>query len=162
MQGLLFATPDFLMLVLSPFQQRHRLEKEVAEMPTDHEGRASNSIALSYSELSPSGQLLVSTMRHVQFGRFEGLRICDGEPVWNPPPKLIRVAKIGFSEDPEVPEAGDWVLKAAIRDLFREFAALQTGNIDRIVFHRGLPTLVEISIAATATVPNSSSERGEE
>jgi len=131
-------------------------------MGSEHQDRASNLIAQRFSELSPSGKLLVSTMRRFQFGRFEELRICNGEPVWNPPPKLVRVAKIGSSEDPKVPAAGDWVLKSAVRDLFREFAALQNGKIDRIVFHRGLPFLVEISISATATAPNGSSERGVE
>ena len=80
----------------------------------------------------------------------------------DPPPNLVRVTKIGSGEYPEVSEAGDWLLKSAIRDLFREFAALQNGNIDRIVFHRGLPTLVEISIATTASLPNGSSEGAEE
>lgn len=99
-------------------------------------------------------------MRHVQFGRFEELRICNGEPVWDPPPKLVRVTRIGSGEDPNVTEAGDWILKAAVRDLFREFAAVQNGKIDRIVFHRGLPSLVEISISATA--PSDGSGRSEE
>ena len=58
------------------------LEKEALEMPGDDQARSPNLIAQRYSDLSPSGQLLVSTMRHVHFGRFEGLRICDGEPVW--------------------------------------------------------------------------------
>jgi hypothetical protein len=131
-------------------------------MPAEYQRSLPNLVALRFSELSSSGKLLVSTMRHVQFGRFEGIRIRDGEPVWNPPPKLVRVAKIGFSGDPKVPEASDWVLKSAVRELFREFAALQNGTIDRVVFHRGLPCLVEISISATATAPNGSSERGVE
>jgi hypothetical protein len=162
MQGRLFATPDFLTLVLSPFQQRRRLEKEVATMPTDYEGCASNSIALSYSELSPSGKLLVSTMRRIQFGRFEGLRICNGEPVWDPPPRLVRVAKIGSGEEPEIAEPEDWVLKAAVRDLFKEFWQVQNGVIDRVVFHRGLPCLVEVAIGSTGMDPAECAGRTEQ
>lgn len=116
-------------------------------------GRAPSTIAERYSELSASGQLLVSTMRRVQFGRFEGLRICNGDPVWNPPPRLIRVRRIGSGEEPDVAGEGDWVLKGAVRDLFREFAQVQNGTIDRISFHRGLPCLVEVSLESTGLPP---------
>jgi hypothetical protein len=71
-------------------------------MPNECEGRAPNLSAQRYSDLSPTGQLLVSTMRRVQFGRFEGLHICNGEPVWDPPPRLVRVAKIGSGEEPRL------------------------------------------------------------
>jgi hypothetical protein len=108
-----------------------------------------NTIAERYSELSASGKLLVSSMRRVQFGRFERLRIRNGEPVWDPPPRLFRVTKIGSGEEPDVAAGDDWVLKAAVRDLFREFAQVQNGTIDRVVFHRGLPCLVEVAIGST-------------
>jgi hypothetical protein len=120
-------------------------------MPPEHEGRAPNFISQRFCELSPAGQVLVVTMRRVQFGRFEGLRICSGDPIFDPPPRLVRVARIGSTEALEVSESADWILKAPIRDLFREFARLENGSIDRLEFRRGLPCLVEIAIAAIQT-----------
>jgi hypothetical protein len=111
-----------------------------------------------FSDLSSAGKVLVSTMRRVQFGRFEGLRIYNGDLIFDPPPRLVRVTKIGSSEKPEDSETDDWVLKAAVRDLFKEFARVQNGRIDRIVFHRGLPCLVEITIDAIESSPRSTLE----
>jgi len=113
--------------------------------------RASNSIPKRYCELSSAGKALVATMHRVQFGRFEGLRIFDSDPVFDPPPRVVKVSKIGSGEEPEVSESDDWDLKASVRDLFREFARLQNGTIDRLEFRWGLPCLVEISIAAVQT-----------
>jgi hypothetical protein len=118
-------------------------------------------IAERYSELSASGKLLVSAMRRFQFGRFEGLQICNGDPTWNPPPRLVRVTKIGSGEEPEVWEEGDWVLKSAVRDLFREFALVQNGAFERIAFHRGLPCVVEIAIGPTAPSLQTSAEKAD-
>ena len=131
-------------------------------MRSEHEDRMADLCAQRYSELSPSGKFLVSTMRRVQFGRLEGLRICNGDPVWDPPPKLVRVMKIGSGEEPELAEPGDWVLKAAIRDLFKEFAQLQIGIVDRVVFHRGLPCLVEVAIGSRGMYPAGGDVRTEQ
>jgi hypothetical protein len=63
------------------------------------------------------------------------------------------VRRIGSGEEPDVAGEGDWVLKGAVRDLFREFAQVQNGTIDRISFHRGLPCLVEVSLESTVLPP---------
>ena len=128
----------------------------------DDKGRQVNAFPELFSDLSPAGKVLVSTMRRFQFGRFEGLHICNGDPVWAPPPRLVRVSKIGASDEPAIVEAGDWILKAAVRDLFREFAQVQNGTIDRVVFHRGLPCLVEVAIGSTGMDPAESAGRTEQ
>lgn len=116
-------------------------------MPFQREARASNVTPHRFCELSSGGQVLVATMRRVGFGRFEFLRICNGDPVFDPPPRLVRVSRIGSSQEPDLLESADWILKVPIRDLFKEFARLQNGTIDRIEFRRGLPCLVEVTIA---------------
>jgi len=121
----------------------------------------SDFIPQRFSELSPSGKLLVSTMRRVQFGRFEGLRICNGDPVWDPPPRLVRVTKIGSGEESEMAEEDDWLLKSAIRDLLKEFADVRNGTFDRIAFHRGLPCVVEIAIGPTSLPLVTGADRGD-
>jgi hypothetical protein len=130
-------------------------------MPAEYQGRSPNLVARRFSELSSSGKLLVSTMRRVQFGRFEGLRISNGEPIWDPLPRVVRVTKIGSEEEPEAADEGDWVLKGAVRDLLKEFAKVQTGTFERITFHRGLPCVVEIAIGPTALPPVTGTDRGD-
>jgi hypothetical protein len=100
-------------------------------------------------------------MRRIQFGRFEELRIRNGEPIWDPPPKLVRVTKIGSGEEEEVAEEGDWVLKGAVRDLLKELAKVQNGTFERITFHRGLPCVVEIAIGSTVPPPVTDVDRGD-
>ena len=117
---------------------------------SEREGPTSNSIPLRFSELSAAGKVLVAAMSRVGFGRFEALRISNGSPMFNPPPRLVRVARMGSSEKHEISESEDWLLKAPIRDLFKEFARIQNGMIDRLEFRRGIPCLVEMEVAATA------------
>jgi hypothetical protein len=100
-------------------------------------------------------------MRRVQFGRFEGLRISNGEPVWDPLPRLVRVTKIGSEEEPEAAAEADWVLKGAVLDLLKEFAKVQNGTFERITFHRGLPCVVEIAIGPTVPSPVTGAARGD-
>jgi hypothetical protein len=59
-------------------------------------------------------------------------------------------------------EPGDWFLKEAVRALFREFAQVQNGTIDRVVFHRGLPCLVEVAIGSTGMDPAECAGRTEQ
>ena len=120
-------------------------------MPSQLETGAPTLIPQRFSELSVAGKVLVATMCRVHFGRFEALRIYNGDPMFDPPPRLVRVARIGSGEGSEVSKSDDWVLKAPIRDLFKEFAELRNGIIDRLEFRRGLPCLVEIAIAPIPT-----------
>jgi len=62
-------------------------------MPSEREAGASSLIPRRFCELSAAAKILVSTMRRFQFGRFEDLRVQDGEPVFSPVPRLVRVAK---------------------------------------------------------------------
>jgi hypothetical protein len=87
-------------------------------------------------------------MRDVQYGRFEDLPLVNGEPAFDPPPRLVRVKRIGSSEEAAVSATEDWILKAPIIDLLREFAALRNGTVERLEFRRGLPCLLEFAIPA--------------
>jgi len=101
------------------------------------------------TELSAPAQVLVARMHELQYGRFENLRICNGEPTFDPPPRLIRVSRFGSSEERDVSESNDWVLKAPIRDLFTKFAQLRNGIVDRLEFRSGLPCLIETTVQAS-------------
>jgi hypothetical protein len=87
-------------------------------------------------------------MHHKQFGRFEELRVHNGDPVFDPPPRLIKVKRIGSVEEPTASVSDDWLLKESIVDLLREFALLGNGTVERLEFRRGLPCLLEFAVSA--------------
>jgi hypothetical protein len=87
-------------------------------------------------------------MRDVQFGRFEDLRVENGEPVFNPPPRLIKVRRIGSAEESNPSAPDDFFVKRAIADLLHELSGLGNGTVARLEFRRGLPVLLEVAIPA--------------
>jgi len=88
---------------------------------------------------APKGRL-VELMQRINFGRIERLNVRRGEPVMDPPPRIIREIKFGGDNGPR-PEAAksDFTLKAQVRDLFAQLEALGDGVIPCIEIQRGLP-----------------------
>ena len=64
------------------------------------------------SSLSGSHRRLVELMQRLNFGRIEDLIVRDGEPVFDPAPKVIQKVKIGGENGPR-PELSceDFLLK---------------------------------------------------
>ena len=92
------------------------------------------------SSLTPSQQKLLTEMQRINYGRIEGLSVRRGEPVMDPPPRIIREIKFGGENGPRA-EVGkpDFTLKAQVRDLFAQLEALGDGVIPCIEIQRGLP-----------------------
>ena len=92
------------------------------------------------SSLTPSQQRLLAEMQRINYGRIEGLSVRCGEPVLDPPPRVVREIKFGGDNGPR-PEAAktDFTLKAQVRDLFAQLEALGDGVIPCIEIQRGLP-----------------------
>ena len=80
------------------------------------------------SSLSPSKQKLITEMQRINFGRIFDLEVRDGQPVMDPPPRVVREIKFGGDNGPR-PEAtkADFTLKAQVRDLFAQMEALGDG-----------------------------------
>jgi len=95
---------------------------------------------ITKSTLSEPRVRLVELMQRVNFGRIEHLTVRDGEPMFDPPPRVIREIKFGGDNGPR-PEAvkSDFTLKAQVRDLFVQLEALGDGVIPCIEIQRGLP-----------------------
>lgn len=85
-------------------------------------------------------QRLIHLMQRINYGRIEDLSVCRGEPVFNPPPRVIREIKFGNDNGPR-PESGkiSFPLKTQVRDLFAQLEALGDGVIECIEIQRGLP-----------------------
>ena len=95
---------------------------------------------IHYQRLSPGRKNLVRQMQEINFGRIERLGIKDGEPVFNPPPKIVREVKFGGDNGsrPEKSDA-DFALKSQVVDLFRQLDGISSGQIDLIEIKHGLP-----------------------
>ena len=85
---------------------------------------------------------LVGIMQRMNFGRIEDLHVLDGEPLFDPPPRIVRSVKLGRENGPR-PEAGhpDFALKAEVIELIAHLEAVGDGVIERIEVQHGLPAL---------------------
>src|ERR1017187_5523002 len=123
-------------------------EPEVVVLRTAR--RAATTAARPYrlSDLPDSIRVLALTMHSVRFGRFENLLVKDGEPWFDPPPRLIRVTRIErTSADSALDvDSGDWALSSHFVKLVEEFGHIENGIISRLEFRHGLPVLIEASV----------------
>jgi len=94
----------------------------------------------SKGELPPDGGRLVELMQTVNFGRLEHFVIRDGQPVLDPPPRVVREIKFG-GENGARPEAvkDDFELKAQVRELFAQFEAMRDAVVHCLEVKHGLP-----------------------
>jgi hypothetical protein len=90
--------------------------------------------------LPPARQRLVESMQRLHYGQIQGLRIRDGQPVLDPPPRVIRDVKLASEESPR-PERGqcDFLIKQQVIELFAYFDQIHDGVIDLIEVKHGLP-----------------------
>ena len=90
--------------------------------------------------LSPARRHLLELFQRLNFGRVESLTLLDGEPLHDPPPRVVREIKLGGENGPR-PElgAGDFHLKSQVIELFEYFDQLGDGTIEAIEVKHGLP-----------------------
>jgi hypothetical protein len=90
--------------------------------------------------LTKDRSCLVDLMQRLNFGRIEDLQVLNGEPQFDPPPRVIREHRFARENGPrpEVAKA-DFALKAEVIDLFVQLEAVGDGVITRIEIQRGLP-----------------------
>lgn len=90
--------------------------------------------------LSLSRRRLVELMQHVNFGRLEGVRVYDAEPVLDPQPGIVREIKFGSENGPR-PEltADDFALKSQVVEMFDHLDQLRDCHIESLEIKHGLP-----------------------
>jgi hypothetical protein len=79
-------------------------------------------------------------MQRLNFGCILDLPVQDGEPVLDPPPRVVREVKFGGENGPR-PESAktDFALKAQVQDLFAHLEAVGNGVVQCIEIKHGLP-----------------------
>ena len=92
------------------------------------------------ASLPPARRRLITLMQALNFGRIEELAVSQGEPVLDPPPRIVREVKLGGENGPR-PESvkEDFLLKAEVRELFAHMEAMGDGVIRCIEVKHGLP-----------------------
>ncbi len=97
-------------------------------------------VTTTMASLSAANQRLVRLMQKINYGRIEGLSVRRGEPVMDPPPRVVRDLKFGGDNGPrpEVAKA-DFTLKTDVREFLTQLEAIGDGMIPCIEIQRGLP-----------------------
>jgi hypothetical protein len=107
---------------------------------------------ITKSSLTPATARLIELMQALNFGRVEALTIRGGQPVFDPPPRVVQKIKMGADNGPR-PEIGynDFLLKGGIVELLEIIARLKDGEIRTIEVRFGLPVSAEVEWGPDAT-----------
>ncbi len=97
-------------------------------------------------DLSRDCMQLLELMQRINFGRIEGLRVVNGEPVLSSIKSARSVHKLKGENGPR-PELGiaDFSLKQEVCELFRLIERVGNGELDLIEVKHGLPFIVELN-----------------
>ncbi|MFH1625828.1 MAG: hypothetical protein ABID54_11835, partial [Pseudomonadota bacterium] len=78
--------------------------------------------AVKKRDLSEPRKRLVELMQEVNYGRIEELQVQDGEPVFDPPPTVLRLFLFGKDNGPNESRGNDgFALKKKVSELFEVF-----------------------------------------
>lgn len=91
------------------------------------------------SSLGQNPRRLIALIQRIGFGRIESLRVAGGQPVFDPPPRVIREVKLGTEPaNQKQADPSDFTVKRAVVDLLAELASVGTATVAIEVRH-GLP-----------------------
>ena len=100
-------------------------------------------------DLGTRRQRLVELLQEVRFGRIEDLAVRDGEPVWTPPPRVLRDVRFGKASGPHpMRDTQDFALRREVVELFEFFDREQTADIALLEVHHGLPHRMVVATEA--------------
>lgn len=95
--------------------------------------------------LSPNLSRLLDRMWRLGYGTVRGLHVRAGDPLFDPPPIVVRTVRLSEAGPPRCKSANaNFALNREQSALQRELAAIDTGVIDVIKVHDGLPVGLEI------------------
>jgi len=99
----------------------------------------------STRDLQPHERAFVDSMRRLQFGRVESLRITRGALVLDPWPTMVQSVKFATGESTDQqPVADEFELKRQVIELFEYVRAVEAGEIHCLEVRHGLPFCMEI------------------
>ena len=96
--------------------------------------------------LTPARRRLVEMMQEVNYGRIEQLAIRDGEPVFDPPPRMVRQVVFGKANGANPRRAtNSFALKKKVVELFEVFDRERSFLILELVIDNGLPVRMAVA-----------------
>ncbi len=99
--------------------------------------------------LSPARKRLVELMQEINYGRIENLQIRGGEPVFNPPPTVLRHYLFGKENRPNAYRTIDnFSLKKKLAELFEIFDQERSLSIQELIIDNGLPIRMTVADVA--------------
>ena len=97
------------------------------------------------ASLSTQQRRLIELMQRINFGRIEGLEVCDGAPVFDPPPIVVRDVKFSGENGARYElEATDFFLKKEVIKFFAQLTHMRNGTVEMLEIKHGLPFLLRI------------------
>ncbi len=107
------------------------------------------------AHLTAGQKCLVEWMQRMYYGRIEGLLVRGGQPICDPPPRVVREVKLGGERGPH-PMHGrqDFPLKEEVQDLFAEMERIGDGVILLIEVRHGLPARMVFEEEVKMTQPD--------
>ncbi len=102
-------------------------------------------ITVTKAALSPARRRLLELMQKLNFGRLQGLAVRGGEPVFDPPPRVLREVKFRGENGPRRElHARDFLLKSEVVGLLKELTRLRDGTVESIEIKHGVPFLLRV------------------
>ena len=99
-------------------------------------------------DLSEQRKRLVELMQEINYGRIEGLRVQNGEPVFDPPPTVLRLFLFGKDNGPNESRGNDgFALKKKVAELFEVFDRERSLSIQELMIDNGLPVRMTVADA---------------
>ena len=106
---------------------------------------------VSKRSLSDPRRRLLELMQEVNHGRIENLEVRDGEPLFDPPPSVVRLYLFGRSNGPNAARGHDgFTLKKKVAELFEVFDRERSFTILELMIDDGLPVRMTVADAARA------------
>ncbi|MCE9635858.1 MAG: hypothetical protein K8T90_09150 [Planctomycetes bacterium] len=95
--------------------------------------------------LSPARRRLVESMQEIGFGRVDGLKVRDADPVWSPAPRIVRQIRLGRGDGPHpMRTATDFALRSEVLELLALFDRERDLNVESLDVQHGLPVRVVV------------------
>ena len=106
---------------------------------------------LTKHSLTPAQTRLLSLMQEMNFGRIEGMAVVNGQPVFDPPPRIVRQVKFCSENGPRRERnLNEFNLREQVIELFDAIARMGNGTVESIEVKHGLPFLMNLEEAVGA------------
>ncbi|MCK4415100.1 MAG: hypothetical protein KAY32_16330 [Candidatus Eisenbacteria sp.] len=104
---------------------------------------------ITKAALTSARKRLVEMMQEINYGRIEGLEVRESDPVFDPPPTMVRLFLFGRDNDPSASFAIDgFALKKSVAELFEIFDRERSFTIRELMIDGGLPVRMSLADAA--------------